>query len=264
LSILNKKESKKMVEIRYGENYEEVDLAGKTVAEVREQFKEQFGIPDKAQVKLGGKGIKQKHEAETRLNAGDKITFAQKSRKGLVFIGALLLALSTTGGVFASGALTDTISATVTAKGSEFCDVTANTAPSWSLWGAWLGAIPAQTEVFHLQPGNTFTGDFVIQIYLTNADQLAEVYRVLGMRWTVTNGAGNSSISVVTPTPTTAFLSLANPVCEIEVSFTGVADGIKTLDVDLDGGFFKTHYYGSGWGGSAAPDIFLKVIQKGT
>ncbi len=253
-----------MVEIRYGENYEEVDLTGKTVAEVREQYKEQFGIPDKAQVKLGGKGIKQKHEAETRLNAGDKITFAQKSRKGLVFIGALLLALSTTGGVFASGALTDTISATVTAESSEFVDVTANTAPSWSIWGAWLGAIPAQTEVFHLQPGNTFTGDFVIQIYLTNADQLSEVYRTLGMRWTVKVNAGANAILTVTPTPTTGFLSLSNPICEIEVTFTGAGDTDDLIDVDLSGGFFKTHYYGSGWGGSEDPDIFLKVIQKGT
>ena len=253
-----------MVEIRYGENYEEVDLTGKTVAEVREQYKEEFGIPDKAQVSLGGKGIKQKHEAETRLSAGDKITFAQKSRKGLVFIGALLLALSTTGGVFASGALTDTISATVTAESSEFCDVTANTAPSWSLWGAWLGAIPAQTEVFHLQPGNTFTGDFVIQIYLTNAEQLSEVYRILGMRWTVKKNAAADAILTVTPTPTTAFLSLANPVCEIEITFTGAGDLDDLIDVDLSGGFFKTHYYGSGWGGSEDPDIFLKVIQKGT
>jgi len=254
-----------MVKIRYGENYEEVDLAGKTVAEVREQYKEQFGIPDKAQVSLGGKGIKQKHEVETRLGEDDKLTFAEKSRKGLfLFAGTLLLALSVTGGVFASGALTDTISATVTAESSEFCDVTANTAPSWSVWGAWLGAIPAQTEVFHLQPGNTFTGDFVIQIYLTNAEDLAEVYRVLGMRWTVKINAAADSILTVTPTPTTGFLSLSNPVCEIEVSFTGAGDADDMIDVDLSGGFFKTHYYGSGWGGSEDPDIFLKVIQKGT
>ena len=46
-----------MVGIRYGEHYQEVDLAGKTVAEVREQYKEEFGIPDKAQVSLGGKSI---------------------------------------------------------------------------------------------------------------------------------------------------------------------------------------------------------------
>ncbi len=253
-----------MVEIRYGEYYQEVDLTGKTVAEVREQYKEEFGIPDKAQVSLGGKGIKQKHEAETRLGEGDKITFAQKSRRGLVFIGTLLLALSTTGGVFASGALTDTISATVTAKGSEFCDVTANTAPSWTLWGAWLGKIDATTEVFHVTPGNTFTGDFVIQIYLTNVDDLVEVYRVMGMRWTVTNGAGNTNITGVTVTPSTGFLSLTHPTIDLEISITGTPDGIEELDVNLSGGFFRTHSYGTGCGGSEDPQILLKIIQKGT
>ena len=37
-----------MVEIRYGEHYEMADLAGKSVAQAREQYKQEFDIPDKA------------------------------------------------------------------------------------------------------------------------------------------------------------------------------------------------------------------------
>ena len=38
LSLLKRKEIKKMVEIRYGEHYEMADLAGKSVAQAREQY----------------------------------------------------------------------------------------------------------------------------------------------------------------------------------------------------------------------------------
>jgi len=93
-----------MVEIRYGKHYEMADLAGKSVAQAREQYKQEFGIPDKAKASLNGKGIGQKHELVTALAHDDSLTFAQKSRRGLFFIGAVLLALAITGGVFAYGA----------------------------------------------------------------------------------------------------------------------------------------------------------------
>jgi len=254
-----------MVEIRYGENYEMADLAGKSVAQAREQYKQEFGIPDKAQANLNDKGIKQKHELVTALGDNDSLTFAQKSRKGLFFIGAILLALAVTGGVFAYGALTYTVTGAVTAESSEFADadVGINT-PTWSLWGQYTGSVPATTEVFEVTPGANFTGDFVIQIYLTNIEDLVEVYRVMGMRWTVTNGTGNTGITGVTVTPTTGFLSLTHPTIELEISITGTPDGTEKIDVDLSGGFFRTQSHGGGWGGSEDPQILCKIIQKGT
>ena len=86
-----------MIEIRYGEHYEMADAAGKSVAQAREQYKQEFGIPDKAQASLNSKGIKQKHEPKTALGDNDSLTFAQKSMKGLFFVGAILLALAVTG-----------------------------------------------------------------------------------------------------------------------------------------------------------------------
>ena len=136
------------------------------------------------------------------------------------------------------------------------------------MWGGYTGAVPATTEVFAVIPGNNFTGDFVIQLYLTNVDQLVEVYRVMGMRWTVTNGAGNTLITGVTVTPSSpGFLSLTHPTIDLEISLAGTPDGIEELDVNLSGGFFRTHYYGTGWGGppnSEDPQILCKIIQKGT
>ena len=254
-----------MIEIRYGEHYEMADLAGKSVAQAREQYKQEFGISDKAQASLNGKGIRQKHELVTALGDNDSLTFAQKSRKGLFFIGAIVLALAVTGGVFAYGALTYTVTGAVTAEASEFADAAAGAnTPTWSLWGKYTGSVPATTEVFAVIPGNNFTGDFVLQIYLTNIDDLVEVYRVMGMRWTVTNGAGNTNITGVTVTPTTGFLSLTHPTIDLEISVTGTPDGIEELDVNLSGGFFRTHSYGGGWSGSEDPQILLKIIQKGT
>ena len=40
-----------MVEIKYGNQYEIIDLAGQTVSEAREQYASEFGIPEKAKAK---------------------------------------------------------------------------------------------------------------------------------------------------------------------------------------------------------------------
>ena len=124
--------------------------------------------------------------------------------------------------------------------------------------------MPATTEVFKVTPGANFTGDFVLQLYLTNIDGLVGDYRVLGLNWTVLNHAGNTNITAVSCTPSTGFLSLTNPTVDLEISVTGTPDGTEFIDVNITSGFFRTHYYGGGWGGSEDPQILCKVIQKGT
>jgi len=253
-----------MVEIRYGEHYETADLTGKSVAQAREQYKQEFGIPDKAKANLNGKGIGQKHELVTALAYDDSLTFTQKSRKGLFFIGAVLLALAVTGGVFAYGALTATVTTSISAENAEFADVTAGAVPDWDVFGGYTGSIAATGAVFEIVPANGFTGDFVVQVFLTNVDNLVEVYRVLGMTWTATLDGAADGITSITVTPTTNFLSLTHPTIDLEISTTGTPDGDDIINVDLSGGFFRTHYYGGGWSGSPSPLIFSKVIQKGT
>ena len=248
-----------MVEIRYGENYQEVDLTGKTVAEVREQYKEQFGIPDKAQVRLGGKGIKQKHEAETRLNAGDKITFAQKSRKGLVFIGTLLLALSITGGVFAYGATTVTVGLTLTDPG-DFAAVIGAATPTWNVWGSYKGKVVAG-DLFTITPDAAWTGDMSVIVTLTNAHDLVEAYKMLVFEIEVWDdglnlGAGGQAACGL-GTSTTEYLTLGKGDLEIDFSQTTG----PTYTVKIISGYYITHK--EGWGTDKEdPLIMCQVLQR--
>ena len=112
-----------MVEIRYGENFEVADLAGLTVGEAREQFRAEFGIPDKARAKLNGQKVKESTEPDTILNDDDKVSFAVSRSKGPFLVGALLLALALTGGVFAYGFINASTTLTATISDSNFADV---------------------------------------------------------------------------------------------------------------------------------------------
>lgn len=262
-----------MVEISYRTYSEQADLAGKSVAEAREQYKPVFDISDKAKAYLSGerakailsgKPVKKDLEPETILEEDDKLSFAQKSRKGLILVGAFLLALTVTGSTFAFGALTHTVTATVTPK-DDFVGVDVGAdAISWTAFGGLAGTIAEKTQVFEITPADTFTGDFVVQLYLTNVEEVSEVYRALGMRFSIVNGSGNTLIESVTGVPAVGFLSLQNPICEIEVVTTGTPDGIEVIDVKLLGGFYKANRYGGGWTADAEdPDIFCQILQKG-
>ena len=101
-----------MVEIKYGDQFEVTDLAGQTVSEAREQFKAEFGIPDKAKAKLNGSKVKSSAEIDTVLNDDDKLTFAVSRSRMPYLVGALLLALAVTGGVFAFGFINATTTIT--------------------------------------------------------------------------------------------------------------------------------------------------------
>ena len=98
-----------MVEIRYSDNYEVANLTGQSVAFAREQFKGEFGIPEKAAAKLNGKKVQGKLETETCLCDADELTFATTAKgKGAILVGAMLLTMAITGSVFAYGWINDT------------------------------------------------------------------------------------------------------------------------------------------------------------
>ena len=115
-----------MVEIRYGDYHEAADLAGLSVAEAREQLKDELGIPKKANAKLNGRKVSGKLESETCLYDEDKLTFTEtRSNRGVFLAGALLLALAITGGLFAFTATTDTLNMVLQSEG-EYVSVTDN------------------------------------------------------------------------------------------------------------------------------------------
>ena len=184
------------------------------------------------------------------------------SKKKLAVIGCLALTLIITGGIFAYGALTNTITADVTPISADFADVEAGTAPSWTVFGGYIGRIGSQDVVFTIKPASGFTGKFVVQLSLTNVEKLTQVYRALGMNFEVAKGDFTS----VTTNPTTSvFLSLEHPVVEVEVDgYSPAGGGGRALRVNLTSGFYKSQW-GAPWtAGYEDPIILCKVIQKGS
>ncbi|MCK4274287.1 MAG: hypothetical protein KAW90_05295 [Dehalococcoidales bacterium] len=248
-----------MVEIRYGDQYEVTDLAGRTVSEAREHFKSELGIPDKATAKLNGGKVKAGAELDTVLNDDDKLTFAVSRTKVPFLVGALLLALAVTGGVFAFG----WINATTTLSGSttdyNFADVTDNAnITAWTAHGNHKGDIAAG-NLFNVSPAPGYTGDLVVSVGLGNAGDLAKRYRVLSLQLEMVYTANSTVLDISAGNGAVwTMLNLKNGTVDM---FPEVATANMTVRV-LDG-FYITHAKGSGaWGGSAAPQLFCEVAQR--
>ena len=238
-----------MVEIRYGERYEMADLAGRSVADAREQYKQEFGIPDKAQARLNSKGIGQKHEPKTALGDNDSLTFAEKSRKGLFFIGAILLAMAITGGIFAYGATTATVGLLLTDPG-DFADVTGLAGPTWNVWGSHKGSVGTGT-LFTVTPDDEWTGDIAVLVTIANAQDLVEAYRILVLEIEVQDATGPDTIAGP------EYLTLGRGEIDMDVDYA--AD--KPYTVELTGGYYITHR-GNWTDGKEDPLIMCQVLQR--
>jgi len=241
-----------MVEIRYGEHYEIADLTGRSVAQAREQYKQEFGIPDKAQASLNGKGIRQKHEPVTALSHNDSLTFAQKSRRGLFFIGAILLAMAITGGIFAYGATTATVTLGLTDPG-DFASVTGVGGFSWKVWGSYKGRVTAG-DLFTITPEATWTGDMSVTLTIGNAHELVEAYKMLVLEIKVWDDVADT----IATNSTTEYLTLGKG--DIEIDFEQGAVG-GTYTVELTNGFYITHK-GNWDSGQEDPLILCQVLQR--
>jgi|GEM_PF-604162 len=255
-----------MVEIRYGEQYEVTDLAGQTIGEAREQFKSEFGIPDKARARLNGSKIKSGAEIDTVLNDDDKLTFAVTRSKAPYLVGALLLALAVTGGIFAFGFINATTTLNATTVNSNFADVTVNTtgvgACTWTAFGFFKGSIPGPNSIFNVTPAVGYTGDLVTTVTLGNADQLVKRYRVLSLQLEMVDATTNVTLDInesgVADANDWVMLTLDNGSVSM---FTKA--GATPMAVRVKKGFYITHVYPRlGWSGSASPDLFCEVAQR--
>jgi len=261
-----------MVEIKYRDQFEVSELAGQTVSEAREQFKSEFGIPNKAQAKLNGSKVKTSAEMDTVLNDDDKLTFATSHNKGAYLVGALLLALAVTGGVFAAGFINASTTLSATTFTSNFADVSVNTTGvaslTWNAWGFYKGSIATSTNgtpIFNVDTETSgYTGDLVVTVSLGNADQLVKRYRALSLQLVMTNPDGN--VIDINQDGTTSvntdwvMLTLDNG----SVSMFPASSGNVT-NVRVKKGFYITHVVPfGGWSGSssASPDLFCEVAQR--
>ncbi|MBA7567557.1 hypothetical protein ES708_09272 [subsurface metagenome] len=246
-----------MVEIRYGERYEMADLAGRSIADAREQYKQEFGIPDKAQASLNSKGIGKKHEPMTALGDNDSLTFAEKSRKGLFFIGAILLALAITGGIFAYGATTATVTLGLIAK-TDFAEVVAASPTVWNVWGSYKGRVPAG-DLFTITPeasvpADSWTGDMSVTLTIANSQDLVEAYKMLVFEIEVWDDV----TAAIATGSTTEYLTLGKG--DIDIDFEQGAPA-GTYTVKIISGYYITHK--GGWtDGKEDPLIMCQVLQR--
>jgi len=258
-----------MVEIKYGDQFEVTNLAGQTVSSAREQFKAEFGIPDKAQAKLNGSRVKASAEPDTVLNDDDKLNFAVSRGKGAYLIGALLLALAATGGVFAFGFINASTSLTANIAESNFADVSVNTTGvsslGWSGWGFYKGAINASnngTPIFDIDTATSgYTGDLVVTVSLGNADALVKRYRALSLQLTM--NAGDGSIMDINEDGSASasddwvMLTLDNGSVSMYPGGTASASTVR-----VKRGFFITHVWPGAWQGTGSPELFCEVAQR--
>jgi molybdopterin converting factor small subunit len=241
-----------MVEIRFKDQFEVSELAGQTVSEAREQFKSEFGIPNKAQAKLNGSRVKSSAELDTVLTDDDKLTFAVARGKGAYLVGALLLALAITGGIFASGFINSTTTLNASTYTTNFADVSVNnTVPTWNAWGFFKGSILAG-DIFAINTQTSnYPGDLVVTVALGNADELVKRYRALSLQITMLTSAG-AQMDINNDSSNT----LDNGSVSL---FPNGYVGVSRVVVKK--GFYITHVAPFS-GGSATPELFCEVAQR--
>jgi hypothetical protein len=254
-----------MIEIKYKDKYEAADLAGMTIGEVREQFRDILNIPGRAGVKLNGASIKGNAEFDIILNDNDRLAFTAHKGMGAYLVGAALLALAVTGSVFASGFINSTTSLNAATIESNFADVTANVtgsaAVTWNAFGFFKGSIPGPSNIFEVTPAAAYTGDLVTTVTIGNADDLIKRYRVLALQLEMVDRNTGTALDINDSGAADAndwvMLTLDNGSVSL---FT---DGNTNMSIRVKGGFFITHVHpAAGWQGSATPDLFCEVAQR--
>ena len=251
-----------MVEIGYKERFDITDLAGQSVVEAREQYQNKFDLPNKARAILNNKEIKRQDEKEILLCEDDKLTFTVKSPKAMLVMAALMLALAVTGGMFAYTYTTDTTTLTVKSAGADFVSVADNTTGKavvvWDQpFGRYRGSVTGGI-LFDVTPAENYTADFVVNVYLSNLDEMSKNYSFLMLRFDFVTVANVSAHAQGAEKP----LTLRNGSVDFYVnSFT---DG-TTYYVRLVGGtYMGLPWVGSGWsGGTYSPILYCEVVQAG-
>jgi len=190
------------------------------------------------------------------LNDDDKLSFAVSKGKGAYLIGALLLALACTGGVFAFGFINTTTSLSASVKNSNFADVTvASGAPaSWNVVGFTKGAIGAGS-LFDIKPSPDYNGDLLVKIYLTNTAELLKAYQYLNMKVYMANSLEAEK------TPDYQVLSIETGV----VLFNIEGGSAEVYTVEITGGSYRLisddpEEWEAGW--NIVPEFYCEVGQR--
>jgi len=252
-----------MVEIRYDKHSEHVNLAGKSVAEVREQYKSKFDLPDKAKAILNDKGVRRQREAEMKLADNDRLYFEVKNKRGFYFATALLVALVASGGLFAFTYTTASITGVLTAGNEDFATISVGTSTNWTdtnatkiigrTWGIWNTG----KTLFTITPTANYTGDLHVKVYLTNAGELSHAYKHLNMKLQCSGSENATGHSF-------QLLTLENAEVAFDIGTLAVSH-----NVTLEGGTYHVLSYdplpwstASGVAYSVTPELYCEVEPR--
>jgi len=186
------------------------------------------------------------------------------------FVGAVLLALAITGGVFAYGFVNATTTINATIENSNFADVSVNNtmpAIAWDTWGMYKGSIPTG-YLFNVTPGNNYTGDLAVTVALGNADQLAKDYRMFALQLDMIYTQNGSVVDITESSnssngnPGTDWVMLTLDNGSVTMFPQGTANAAQ-MTVQVVRGFFITQIHPFiGWQGSPSPQLFCQVAQR--
>jgi len=251
-----------MIEIIYRGRHAIADFAGFSVAEVRQNFGEEFCFTDKTKAKLNGYKVKTSLEAETCLSDGDELSFAEsKSLGSFIVIIALPLALALTSAVFAYGFVNNTATLTVSLADSNFASVTGNTAtqPVMEVFGSFKGTIGA-SDLFNIEPAADFTGNLVATVTLANVDKLVKCYRVMILRIEARDSSGNIvdiNFDSYKNDEDYTLLTLSNGAVKLSLP------GPDNYTIKLKSGYYLSHIYSDSWSsGETSPIIHCNIGHR--
>lgn len=256
---------KHVIEIKIKDNHEAADIAGHSIAEARGLYKAELGIADKAVAVLNGRKIGSAAETLTILKDNDNLEFkTAKGHKAMYLVGALLLAMAVTGGVFAFGYTNATATINAITQEVNFADVTANTSstPTWTAHGMQKNQTGSGT-LFDVNTGASgYTGDFVATVSLANIDDLTKIYRNLTLSIEVRDSANNLvdiNSDNISDNSDYTILTLENSAVTLNIK--QAAPGIYTIL--LRNGYFICNVGKISWTSSdGTPVLYCELAQR--
>ncbi len=206
-------------------------------------------------------------------------------KKKFYLIIALLLALAVSGGIFAFTYTTASASIGVTAVASDFAEVEGfQLTSAWEAMGSEIGDVPggmgivervvdgtlleiqidleiqieelsAGEKIFSVTPHSNYTGDLVVKVYISNADELVHAYQHLNMKIIMKDSEEWSDAG-----HKYQLLTLDN--AEVTFNLNGMAG--EACLVELAGGSYAANPQSNlQWGSSAvSPQLYCEVTQR--
>lgn len=263
---------RKMIETRYGDHVHELDLAeaaDTSIAEAREFYEDEYGMPKGTNAVLNGRAVAEDLESKLMLNEGDRLSFVakRKSRTPMI-LGALLLSLLISGGVFAFAWTSANASIGAIAK-NDIAEVSVESIPDLgNVWGHYRGEIPADgnpVDVFKIDIEDEYTGDLQVDVYLTNVHDLSKVYKHINMKLQLVDYEGDVLHS--TSGHEWELLTLENGRVKLDLDKSLISSPTDNsiVYVKLLGGGFTTHNqelmpWSDGY--AISPVMFCEVTQR--